>query len=323
MSGKKLYRALGLAPGASADDIKKAFRKLARQYHPDRNPDDAKAEERFKEINAAHDVLSDPKRKDLYDKYGDISLQQGFDPRRSGGFGGGFPGGGFGGGGFPGGGRPDIDDLLGSLFGAGRGRGRGGAGRGADPFSGFGAEAAKGADARAELRVDFMTAARGGQRELQLADGRRMKVRVPPGVKDGGTLRLRGKGQPSRMGGDPGDLLLTIHVDSHAFFSRQGDDLVVQLPLTVPEAIRGGRVRVPTLTGAVRVRVPSGSRSGQRLRIPGKGFATKGKGPGNLYAEIRIVPPLALDDATLEVLEAAYDEDVRGDLYAATMDAEA
>jgi DnaJ-class molecular chaperone len=316
MRGKKLYKALGLSASASPDEVKKTFRKLARRYHPDRNPGDEKAEKRFKEISAAHEVLSDPKRKALYDQYGDMSLKQGFDPNMAGAFGGGSGGFGGGSGGFGGG---DIDDLLGSLFGAGRGRRQGGpGGRSADPFAGFGGAPARGADTRADLRVDFMTAATGGEHEVILGDGRRMKVRVPAGASDGATLRLRGQGRPLRTGGPAGDLLLAVKVDAHAHFVRDGDDVTVRVPLTVPEAVRGARIRVPTLTGAVRVTVPAGARSGQRLRITGKGIARRGKPTGNLYAELHIVPPAALDDATLEVLEQAYPDDVRAALLEAS-----
>ncbi|MFT5454032.1 MAG: DnaJ-class molecular chaperone [Myxococcota bacterium] len=311
MRGKQLYSALGLAPGASQDQIKKAFRKLARQYHPDKNPGDEAAESRFKEINGANEVLSDPKRRELYDKYGEASLQQGFDPNRGAGLGGGFPGGGFTGG-------VDIDDLLGSLFGADGGRRRGGPRSSQGGFPGFGGQQrdTKGPDTRADIQVDFLTAANGGEREISFADGRRMKVRVPPGIRDGETLRLRGKGGASRAGGASGDLLLTIKVSAHAHFVRDGDDVTVRVPLTVPEAVSGAQVRVPTLSGAVKLTVPAGARSGQRLRVKGKGISRRGKPRGDLYAEFVVVPPPALDADTLAKLADAYDEDVRAHLAA-------
>ncbi|MCB9688467.1 MAG: DnaJ domain-containing protein [Alphaproteobacteria bacterium] len=299
------YTVLGVARDADADTIKKAFRKLAKQHHPDRNEGSAEAERKFKEINRAFEVLSDPERRAAYDQFGAASLEPGFDAnaarawqQRSTG-----PRGGFGGGADFG-----VEDLLSQLFGAGGGRAPGG-------FSGGGFG---GADVRAELSIDFRTAALGGERELRFGDGRTLTVRIPPGIRDGETLRLAGKGQPSPRGGQVGDLLLTVHTAQHPVFRREGEDLYVDLPITVGEALKGATVEVPTLDGPVRMRVPPGTQTDRKLRLRGKGIARRGQAPGDLYARVVVVVPEAVRpeqlDEALRAIEGAYGAPVRDGL---------
>ncbi len=303
MRGKKLYSALGVSRDASAEEIKKAYRKLARKHHPDRNPDNARSEERFKEVGRAYEVLSDKEKRATYDRFGDASLEPGFDARAANAWGGGMPRGGFGGAGL------NIDDILSSLMGGRAGPtsrsapgGRGGPRR---------------PDSRAELTLDFRTAIEGAKRELTFGDGRRFHVRIPPGVRDGESIRLRGKGAPGPRG-QAGDLLLTLRVTSHPAFRREGEDLHVAVPVTIPEAYRGGPVVVPTLGGEVKVRVPARARSGQKLRLRGKGVKRRDGAPGDLYVELRVVLPETIDEASLASLEAAYETDVRDALRAST-----
>lgn len=289
---RSLYDILGVPKTASDADIKKAFRKLAREWHPDRNkaPD---AETRFKEINRANEVLSDPEKRRLYDEFGDAGLQSGFDPEAARAYSrGGFAGNaqGF-----------DVEDLLGSLFGGGLGgRGRGGFRQGPAPM-------------RADLSIDFRTAATGGERELSFGDGRSMKVRIPAGVNDGGTLRLRGQAP----GG--GDLLLHLHVADDPMFQRDGDDLYVTVPVTIGEALLGGRIDVPTLDGTVKLTVPEGSQNGQKLRLRGKGIDRKNRPSGDLYVTLDVRLPERLDAEArraVETLEKAYGRSVRGHVAA-------
>lgn len=298
------YAVLGVPRDADADAVKKAFRALAKAHHPDRNPGDPDAERRFKEINRAFEVLSDPERRAAFDAFGPASLEPGFDAgfaraqqaaRARGG-----PTGGFGGGDF------DVEDLLGQLFGADP-RGRG--------FGGFpGAGPAPGADLQARLEVDFRTAALGGERTLTLTGQGAFTVRVPPGLRDGETLRIPGKGGAAPRGGPPGDLFVTVAVSPHPVFRRDGDDLLVDLPITVGEAIRGAAVEVPTLTGSAKVKVPPGSQSDRRLRLRGKGLARRGQPPGDLVVRLVVRVPTGAPDEALNALDGAYGASVRDDL---------
>jgi len=283
------YRELGVTRDADAVTIKKAFRRLAKAHHPDRGGDP----ERFKAINRANEVLADPERRSLFDRFGPAGLQPGFDPAMAGDF--------AGRGGFDGAGAFDMSDLLSQLFGGGGG--------GGGPMGG----SAPGV--RAELGLDLRTAVLGGVHQLTTSSGS-LGVRIPPGVRDGETLRLRGQG--GRVGGPPGsDLHLTLRVAEHPVFRREGDDLHVELPVTVGEAILGARIPVPTLEGAVQVRVPAGSQSGQKLRLRGKGVQRRGQPTGHLVVHLRVRVPDGLDPAALEALEQAYRGDVRGELHRA------
>jgi len=278
---KQLYSILGVPEDASDTEIKKAYRKLARELHPDTNPDDPSAEERFKRVGAAYEVLGDADKRKLYDEFGEDSLRQGFDADRARAWRQQpFQGG------------PGMEDLLGSIF-----------GRQAGPR--------RGRDVRADIQLDFRSAALGGTHHIQFR-GRGMDVRIPPGADDGDDIRLRGKGNPGFGGAPPGDLVITLHVGPDERFRREGLNLHVDMPITVPEAIRGGKVDLPLLEGAVKLSIPPGSQSGDVLRLKGKGVTRGRRGTGDVFAHLVVHVPAALDDEVLDAIEAAYDDDVRG-----------
>ncbi len=377
------YSTLGVSRSASDEEVKKAYKKAARKYHPDLNKDPG-AEEKFKEINAAFEILGNPEKRKMYDEFGEDAERMGFDPEKarqyrawSQNFGGGGPGpgpgsggpaGGFGGfGGFGG-----LGDIFGDVFGGGGGP------RARSP------RPQRGSDVSSAITVDLMDALRGteiefrgnlpaacdachgsgraphaeqtacrqcgGSGTLAIGGGNlriacpacggsgkaqalacpacggrgavyqptRIKVRIPKGVSNGGKIRLGGKGEPGIHGGPAGDLILTVHVREHPVLRREEDDLYLTLPITVPEAIKGAQVEVPTLSGAVRITVPAGSQSGQRLRLRGKGAPRpRGGGRGDLYVELSVRVPSALPseaEAAVDQLEAAYDGDIRSDV---------
>jgi curved DNA-binding protein len=316
MADKDLYAVLGLKRGASDAEIKKAYRTLARELHPDRNPDDAKAEDRFKDVGHAYQILSDPDKRKLYDEFGEVGLREGFDPDafrqyqhwQEGGRVGGFRvedvfgGRARGGQGF----RFNLDDLFGGFSG----------GRGAASAEGaFGQRRRPpqpGGDLTSEVTIDLPEAIRGTERELSFAmpggaDGvRKLKVRIPAGVKDGERIRLKGQGLPSPAGGPPGHLLLRVHVRSHPHFSREGRDLHLTLPLTPAEAFRGARVAVPTPDGEVTLTIPPGTQSGHKLRLKGKGVPSPSGDRGDLYAHVQVKLPDR--DERAEEVEALLDQ---------------
>ncbi len=313
---KDLYEVLGVARDADEDAIRTSYRQLARRYHPDVNPGDPEAEERFKEVSEAYSVLSDADKRAAYDEFGEISLEGGFDAeaaRRAReafgtrGFGGGFPGGGFGGFGGPeaeseGFHFGNLDDLFHDLY-ARRGWGEGPRPR-------------RGANLEADLELDFVEAALGGEQRLTLdrptADGSMRRetvtVRIPAGVSDGGTIRLRGKGAEGRGGAGAGDLRCRIRVRPHPIFRRVGRDLELDLPLSVREATLGAKVEIPTLDARVTLTVPPGTDSGTKLRLRGKGVPDPSGGPpGDLYAvtQIRVPRDLSAEEAAkLEEISA-------------------
>jgi len=300
MTTRDLYDVLGVPGTAEQDTIKKAYRKLARKYHPDVNASDPSAQQKFQEVSAAYEVLSDPRRRALYDEFGHDSMRQGFDPEqarayKSWGQAEGHAGAGYGGGvppGFGGFDGFDADDFLRDLFGS-RGRGaRSGP--------------ARGSDVRAALEIDFQTAALGGVRTISFGSGRDVQVRIPSGVRDGETLRLRGQGAPGPGGGPAGDLLLALSVQPHELFSREELDLFIDVPLTLIEAVRGARVEVPTLDGSVTVKIPPGSQTGNKLRLKGKGIRRGSDRAGDLYVRLQVHAPRTIDEETLERLERAY-----------------
>lgn len=299
---KDFYAVLGVAKDVSDAELKKTYRKLARQFHPDSNAGDAKAEARFKEISEAYSVLSDPEQRTEYDQVRAMGGGARFTA------GGGAQGGGFEdvfGGLFNGGGgrarysNGGFDDLLGGMFG-GRGAGFGTATGG---FQGYGGPT-RGSDASANTTLDFLTAIRGETVNLQMQNGRETKVKIPAGVADGQKIRLKGKGSPSPDGGEAGDLVLTVTVRKHPIFERDGLNLRVDVPVTFAEAALGATIEVPTLDGPpVKLRVAAGTPSGRVLRVKGRGVST-GKGTGDLLAEVVIAVPSHLSPAAKDALEA-------------------
>jgi DnaJ-class molecular chaperone len=289
-----LYSQLNVARGASEADIKKAYRKLAKELHPDKNKDNPKATERFSKVTQAYDILTDKDKRAQYDR-GEIDEDG--NPRMPFGYGGaGAGGGGRGGGGFRGpNGEPfefsgggeaaDISDLFEGLFG-GIGR-RAGFGRRSPPPQ-------KGADAAYRLEVPFEDAARLQGQRVTLGSGKTLDIKLPAGVEDGTKIRLAGQGQAGPAG--HGDALVTIAIKPHRFFRREGDNIRLDLPIAIDEAVLGGKVRVPTVDGAVMLSVPKGSGSGKVLRLKGKGFTGKDGARGDQLVTLMVEVP---DDADL------------------------
>jgi DnaJ-class molecular chaperone len=281
MAAADPYSTLGVARGASEADIKKAYRKLAKELHPDTNKDNKAASDRFSRVTAAYDLLSDKDKRARFDRGeldGDGNPAAPF---------------GFGGGGGPGGPRPgaggfefntgggDFGDIFEGLFGGARGRGGGFSGRSAPP--------AKGANVPYRLVVPFIDAASGQTQRITLADGKTIDLKLPNGVEHGTQMRLSGKGEPGPAGS--GDAIVTIEIGKHPFFRRDGDAVRLDLPVTLAEAVLGGPVRVPTVDGPVMLHVPAGTSSGQTLRLKGKGFTGKSGVRGDQLVTIEIVIP--------------------------------
>lgn len=292
---KDPYETLGLTKDATADDIKKAYRKLVRTSHPDLHPDDAGAAARFKEIGAAYDILKDPETRARFDA-GEIDARGAERPRRqyyrdfadaSGGTyqqGHGF------------GAHSDPADIFADIL---RNRGHWvGGDFGGHEFS------ARGADAHYSLEVPFLDAARGAETHITLPDGQSLAVKIPQGTEDGQTLRLRGKGGPGFGDGPAGDALITIGVRPHPVFRREGVDILLTLPITIDEAVLGGKVTAPTIDGPVSLTIPPGANSGQILRLRGRGVATAGrKTKGDQRVELQIVLPAEIDAGLQDFLE--------------------
>ncbi len=321
------YSTLGVARGASGPEIKKAYRKLARELHPDRNPDDTAAEERFKRVSRAYEALRDPKKRKLYDEFGEEGLREGFDAKRARAYKQWSSDQGSGGG-------PNWGSQFEDLF-RGRQAGAGGAVNLEDILGGMGGgfsdifggrQSARGAQAQApeteaSMELSFKEALEGGERTLQIADGsggtRSIRARFPPGVRDGSKLRLRGQGRSFR--GEPGDLVLTIEVAPHPHFSREGDDLHVTVPLTLSEACLGSKIEVPTPTGNVSLTIPAGTQGGSKMRLKGRGAPIPSKNAkgkrGDLYVHLQIRVPKELREEDRKAIEKIeYDEDPRGNL---------
>ncbi|UZN03840.1 DnaJ C-terminal domain-containing protein [Cellulomonas sp. S1-8] len=320
---KDFYAVLGVTKDADAPTIKKAYRKLARQLHPDQNPGDASAEARFKDIGEAYAVLSDAEQRQQYDQLRAMAGGARFTAGGRGGSGsagfedvfGGMFGAGAGANG-PGGrvrystggaGGAGFEDILGGLFGGG-GAGFGGA-RGPQP----------GADLSATTTLPFRTAVEGSTISLSV-EGRTVNARIPAGVRDGQKIRLRGKGRPGEPGAPDGDLVITVQVEPHPVFTLDGPNLRVSVPIAFDEAALGATIDVPTLDGStVRVKVPAGTPSGRTLRVKGRGVATT-TGAGDLLVTVQVVVPQKLSPAAREAVQAfgiaTSGEDVRAELMA-------
>jgi DnaJ-class molecular chaperone len=292
MATQTPYEVLGVKPDAGADDIRKAYRKLAKEFHPDLNPGKPAAEARFKAVTAAYDILSDPEKRGRYDR-GEIDESGAERPRYSyrphaeGAQGWKY--------------RPqgemnpeDIEDIL-AMFGGGRARRRGGA---------AGAEGLQmpGQDRHFSLTVDFVTAATGGKQRIALSPDEWLDVTIPPGMEDGQVLRLKGKGGPGFGGGPPGDALIEVHVAPHPWFRREGDDIHMELPVSLSEAVLGARVPVATVTGPVTMTIPKGADTGTRLRLRGKGIQRKSH-PGDEYVTLKVVIGASGDPELAEFVE--------------------
>ena len=305
------YKTLGVGRLATADELKKAYRKLAKKLHPDLNPGDKKIETQFKEISAAYNMLSEPEKRRKYDR-GEIDDQG--NPRAPG-FAAGGPWGnarGAAGQGAAGQARgrgakdfgldeSENDEIFKDFFGFGRGR------------SGF---KMRGADVTYRLEVDFLDAAIGGKKRLGLADGKTLDVTLPPGTEDGSQLRLKGQGMPGQGGAPNGDAFVEIGVGTHPFFERDGFDILLECPITLGEAVLGGTVQVPTIDGRVALKVPVGSNSGTQLRLKGKGIQNpKSKTRGDQYVRFVVTLPAQIDadlEAAVRSWAAAHPHEVRG-----------
>lgn len=272
------YQTLGVAKDATQKEIQSAYRKLAKKLHPDLNPGDKNAEDRFKEASAAYALLGDEEKRARFDKgeidatgaeqaprnyYRDYAASPGGDTRyqSTSGFSD------FG----------DADDIFSNFF-SRRGRGK-----------------ARGNDMHFSMEVDFLDAANGAKKQITLPDGAALDLQIPPGTHDGQTLRLRGRGEPGLGGGPAGDALIDIRVRPHPIFSRDGDDIRVEMPISLREAILGGKVAVPTLSGKVTLTLPPNSSTGKTLRLKGKGIAKRGGGNGDQYVTVKVMLPDAAD----------------------------
>jgi curved DNA-binding protein len=298
------YDVLGVPKTAAADEIKKAYRKLAKDLHPDKNPGNKKSEERFKKVNQAFDALHDPKKRALYDEFGEDGLREGFDAEKVRNYKqwSSQQGGARGGGGDPFSQGVRLEDLFG-------GAARGGGADAADMFGDLFGRASrrrgpmKGQDLESEVTIDFASALRGTTIELRARNGGGTPVRIPAGADEGSRVRIAGQGGPSPNAGPPGDLLLVIHVEPHPSFRREGDDLHLVLPVTIAEAYKGAKVKVPTIDGSVALKVPPKSQSGSVLRLRGKGVARKGHEAGDLYVHFEVQIPTSDDAQVVKLID--------------------
>jgi len=289
------YKVLGVGRDADEQAIRKAYKQLALKYHPDRNPDDKSAEAKFKEISEAYAVLSNPEARKKYDTFGhqgpgaggfDFS---GFDFRNMRGS-------------YSGGGQSffgSFGDIFSEIFG-GRGRG-GGASMGGDPFGAF-TGAMRGRDLLFRMQIDFMLAIEGGVTQINIPQRGSVSVRIPAGVDTGQKIRLRGKGEAGPNGSAAGDMIIELEVKPHPHFKREGHDLRIQVPITIAEAVLGGRIQVPTLGGQATITLPAGTQSGQVFRLKGRGVRTK-NAKGDLYVAVQITVPTKIDEKSRMLIE--------------------
>jgi curved DNA-binding protein len=305
MKFKDYYKTLGVEPDASADEIRRAYRKLARKYHPDRNKE-ADSEDRFKEVGEAYEALKDPEKRKQYDQLRAGGYRGGEDFEPPPGWQGGFrqsrgqPGGGQG---FGGGGFGDFSDFFESLFGGGLGGMGGGMGGGARRQA-----HAKGRDVTASVEIDLDTAYNGGKRRITLDRGGKrqsLEVNIPAGVTPGRKIRLSGQGEPGAGGGPAGDLLMEVRIAPHPTFQLDGRNVIVDLPVAPWEAALGAEVRVPTLGGKVSLNIPAGSSSGKRMRLKGRGLP--GKPAGDQIVNIKVVVPRPQSERERELYEELAD----------------
>ena len=294
----KYYEILGAKRNASQSEIKKGYRRLARKYHPDVNPGDRSAEERFKQIQEAYGVLSDPEKRKFYDQKGyyrdgqQAAAGDGFQDFQD------FGGSGFGYRNFSGGsGQSTFGDILSDLFGRGNGRASS-------------ARPTRGQDLEYRIEIPFLDAIRGTQTRIRASrrDGgtqkvESLRVKIPAGVKSGSRIRVPGKGDVAPFGGPPGDLFLVVRVQPHPFFSRRGNNVLCSVPVTVEEAVLGAQIEVPTVEGKARLKIPSGTQSGQKLRLRGRGAPSpKGGDRGDQLVEVQVVLPTVEDERSKEIV---------------------
>ncbi|MDB5396102.1 MAG: molecular chaperone DnaJ [Rhodospirillales bacterium] len=300
------YKTLGIGKAASADEVKKAYRKLAKQHHPDLNPGNSASASRFKDISGAYDLLSDPEKRARFDRGEiDASGQERADASFYRSHAGGPQGARYrAGSGF------DPSDIFADMFARGGQPGGGGFGRSGD-FREF---KTRGNDVAYSLAIDFIEAAKGAQKRLSFPDGKTLDVNVPPGAESGMTLRLRGQGQPGTGGGPSGDALIEVTVEPHPQFRRDGNNVQVEVPITLPEAVAGGKINVPTIDGLVSMTVPAGSNTGTKLRLRGRGIAPRVGSTGDQYITLKVMLPAEPDQALKDFIKdwPGRDYDVRG-----------
>jgi DnaJ-class molecular chaperone len=293
-----LYQRLNIDKSATKAEIKKAYRELAKKLHPDLNKDDQKIADRFKDVSAAYSILGDDEQRAQYDR-GEID--ENGSPKAPSGFGGGFKGGGFGRSGF--GSRQqrrefdmeDAEDLFSEFFSFSRGKTtrQRGKRQSNNPYTSSGRN--KGLDISYQVTIGFEESITGSSRRLKLNDGRSVDIKVPGGIKDGQVIRLSGQGGPGLAGAPKGDALVEVRVSEHPYYKRKGDDIHLELPISIDEAVIGGDIQVPTPSGKLTIRIPRNSSTGKRLRLKGKGVQKKKGEPGNMYVTLKIILPSSRD----------------------------